>query len=170
MPTEVHIKPSDGANDSPRFDSPLQMYSFLKYVNYKDFDTLMSPEEVLIQNQGSCHDQAFFILDELARQGYAPVGKFMMVVDETGQGGETHSFVYFRWGERYCWAETSWELYYGLNTFDTEQELLAYVIDAFVTRNPDMVVYVGDFIPEDHSVGEDLDTLVDICMESAIQV
>lgn len=167
MTPRVHINPS---NDTPRFDSPLQMYSFLKYVKYKEFDYLMSPEEVIIQNQGSCHDQASFVLDELNRQGYTPIGKFLMVADDDGTGGETHSFVYFIWGDKFCWAESSWADYYGLNTFSTEQELLEYVIDAFTNRNPGKTLYMGDFILEDHTPGEDLATFVDICMENAIQV
>ena len=163
----VHIKPRDGAGNSNRFDSPIQMFNFLKYVRYKEFDTLMSPEQILLQNQGSCHDQAYFILDELTRQGYTPKGKFLLAVYPDGHGGETHSFVYFLWGKHLCWAETSWEEYYGLNTFDSEQELLDYVVEAFTDRNMDKHILLGDFNPKEHKVGEDLDTLVNICLRSA---
>lgn len=163
----VHIKPGDGADNSSRFSSPVQMFNFLKYVRYKEFDTLMSPEQVILQNRGSCHDQAYFILDELTRQGYTPKGKFIVAMKPNGRGGETHSFAYFLWGERFCWAETSWEEYYGLNAFDSEQELLECVIEAFTYRNMDKHILLGDFNPKEHQVGEDLDALVNICLKSS---
>ena len=45
-----------------------------------------------------------------------------------------------------------------------------FIIDAFMNRNPNKHIYIADFIPEEHTIGEDLQTLVDICMDDAIEV
>lgn len=170
IPPRVRIKPNLTDRNGPSFNTPLQMMSFLKYLLYVDFTTLMSPDQLLETDMGSCHDQALFMLDELTRQGYEPVGKFIMAVDQNGQGGETHTFVYCIIGSKFYWFENAWEEYRGMHDFNTEEELLNYVIDAFTNRNPNQYVYVGEFIPEDHSIGEDLKAFVDICMDTAVQV
>ena len=164
---KVRIRPNLNNPNGPRFNTPLQMMGFLKYLNYVDFTTLMSPEQVIESDSGSCHDQALFMLDELSLMGYESVSKFLMAVDDDDQGGETHTFVYCIIGSKFYWFENAWEDYQGMHDFNTEEELLTYVIDAFTNRNPNQYIYMGDFIPEDHTIGESLGVFVDICMENA---
>ena len=157
-------------SDNPRTSSPYQLLYLMSDFDYKDFDTLMSADDVLNTLSGSCHDQVIFELDELKKQGLNPRAKFLFAVDDNGDGGETHSFVYYSEDQTLFWFENAWEDYRGIHSFDTEQEMLDFIIDAFINRNPGKTIYLADFNPEDHTTGEDLQTLVDICMDNAIQV
>lgn len=150
--------------------SPNQLLNLMSEIQYKEFDTLMSTAEVLNTLSGSCHDQVMVELDELTKQGLNPIGKFIMAVDIDNVGGETHSFVYWLQNGKAYWFEHAWEDFAGIHEFESEQDLLEYVIDMFTNRNPGQYIYLGDFIPQEHKIGEDLQTLVDICMEDAIQV
>lgn len=150
--------------------SPYQLLYLMSDIEYKEFDRLMSPQQVIQTMSGSCHDQVLFEMQELTEQGLEPKAKFIMAVDKDGIGGETHSFVYYADAPGIFWFENAWEDYRGINDFITEDEMLNFIIDAFINRNPGQFIYLGAFIPEDHTVGEDLQTLVDICMENAVQV
>ena len=157
-------------DNNPRTSSPYQLLYLMSEFDYAEFDTLMSAQDVMNTLSGSCHDQVMFEYDELSKQGLNPKAKFMIAVDEFDQGGETHSFVFYPEGSKIYWFENAWEDYRGIHEFGTEQELIDFVIDAFINRNPNKAIYIADFIPEEHQIGEDLQTLVDTCMNSAIQV
>ena len=137
---------------------------------YTEFDRLMSPEQVFRTESGSCHDQVMFEYDELSKQGVDPRAKFLIAVGDDGGGGETHSFVYYSEDSTMFWFEQAWQDYAGIHDFATEQEMFDFIIDAFMNRNPNKHIYIADFIPADHTVGEDLQALVDICMETAVEV
>ena len=156
-------------NNYPRTSSPYQLLYLMSNFEYIDFDTLMSSKEVADTLSGSCHDQVIFELDELSKQGLNPKAKFLIAVDPDGNGGETHSFVFYQEDSKLYWFENAWKDYRGIHEFDTEHELLDFVLDAFADRNPGKEVFVGAFIPEEHHIGEDLQTLVDICMDNAVQ-
>jgi len=157
-------------DNNPRTSSPYQLLYLMSNFEYINFDTLMDSTEVVNTLSGSCHDQVMFELDELSKQGLNPKAKFLIAVDDNGTGGETHSFVYYPEDSDLFWFENAWEDYRGIHEFDTEQEMLDFVIDAFMNRNPGKEIYIADFDPENHIVGEDLQTLVDVCMDNAIQV
>ena len=157
-------------NNDPKFNSPNELDYFMTGFNYIDFTYLMSPEQVYKMESGSCHDLALFEYNELTKQGLYPAIKFLIAVDEDGIGGETHSFVYYKEGNTFYWFENAWKDYEGIHEFDTEQELLEYVLDAFTERNPRKYIFMADFKPEEHKYGEDLETLVDICMNYAVQM
>ena len=157
-------------NADPRFNSPAELDYFMSDFEYIEFDRLMSPEQVFRTESGSCHDQVMFEYDELSKQGVNPRAKFLISVDDDGNGGETHSFVYYSEDSTMFWFEQAWQDYAGIHDFATEQEMFDFIIDAFINRNPNKHIYIADFIPADHTVGEDLQTLVDICMESAVEV
>ena len=99
--------------------------------------------------------------------GLAPHAKFIMTVDDEGLGGETHSFVYYVSGDIYYWFESAWEDMRGIRKYHSKAELLDAVMFAFGQRVPFDKLYIADFIPEEHTIGEELDTFVDICMNSA---
>lgn len=153
----------------PRTSSPYQLLYLMSGFAYIDFATLMSPDAVADTQSGSCHDQVMFEVDDLSKQGLDPKAKFLIAVDPDGIGGETHSFVFYSESGKLYWFENAWEDYRGIHEFDTEHELFDFVLDAFANRNPGKEVFVGEFIPEEHHIGEDLQTLVDICMDNAIQ-
>lgn len=153
-----------------RFNSPNELDYFMSDFDYVEFDRLMSPNQVFRNESGSCHDMTMFEYDELYRQGLDPRAKFLMAIDDNGLGGETHSFVYYSEDSTMFWFEQAWQDYSGIHNFDTEQEMFDFIIDAFINRNPNKHIYIADFIPEEHTIGEDLQTLVDICMDDAIEV
>ena len=63
--------------------------------------------------------------------------------------------------------ENAWEELRGIREYYSEDELIDSVMFVFGRRNGFDHLYLADFIPEEHSIGEDLDTFVDICMDSA---
>ena len=150
-----------------RFETPHQMIRYMHNFAYTDYDFLMDPDEVYQDKRGSCHDQAFFELDELGRQGLNPEGRFLIAVDKDGIGEETHSFVYWTGLYGAYWVENAWEDYQGIHEFDSESELIDTVISHFKERNPKKYIYLATLDPKDHDAGEDLETFVDICMEDA---
>ena len=152
------------------FESPEQLLLFMQDFDYKEFDTLMSTNDVGYYGEGSCHDQVFYELEALKLLGLDPKAKFIMAVDKDNIGGETHSFVYWLEDGKAFWFENAWEDFQGIHEFDSEEELVDAVVGAFKARNPRNYIYIADLYPEEHTVGEDLDTFVDICMRNAEQV
>lgn len=149
------------------FKSPEQLMEFLKDVEYVEFSQLMPPIAVLLDVQGSCHDQALMEFVELSEQGYDVKAKFIIAVDKFGQGQETHSFVYYKDNDKWCWIENAWSDLRGIRYYTSEQELIDSVMFAFGQRNTFDKLYIADFNPSEHTIGEDLETFVDICMNSA---
>ena len=149
------------------FDFPYQLLRFMEHIQYTEFTELRSPLAVYLDACGSCHDQALFEYRELQAQGFSPKAKFIMSVDDYGQGGETHSFVYYQIANKWFWFENAWEELRGIREYYSEDELIDSVMFVFGRRNGFDHLYLADFIPEEHSIGEDLDTFVDICMDSA---
>ena len=96
-----------------------------------------------------------------------PHAKFIMAVDEFDQGLETHSFVYFEFGGKWYWFENAWGDMRGVREFPTYREMIDAVMFAFGQRTDFDKLYIADFNPEEHTPGEDLATLVDVCMNSA---
>lgn len=153
-------------NDS-LFNFPIQLLHFMEHIKYVEFTTLMSPLSVYINACGSCHDQTLFEYTELQSQGLYPKAKFIISVDDAGQGEETHSFVYYPYRDKWYWFENAWEDLRGIREYFSEDELIDSVVYAFGRRNGFNRIYVADFIPDDHQFEEDLKTFVDICMDSA---
>lgn len=156
-----------------KFESMVDLMSFLRSVSYKDFTTLMSDRDVYISQTGSCHDQAFFEYFALKHLKYNPTIHFIMAVDENDQGLETHSFLSFEKSGAYYWLENAWEPYAGLHKYKTEQDLVDDVTDLFISSGnyPDVVkFYVATVDPYSHSVGENLEEFVDTCMNNAVEV
>ena len=149
------------------FKSPESLLEHMEEFRYIEFTSLMSPLEVLINKQGSCHDQVMLEMQELAEEGFNPKAKFIIAVNSDGQGQETHSFVYYYYDGSWCWFENAWKDLRGIRRYSTEDELLDSVMFAFGERNAFDILYIADFIPSEHYVGEDLQTLVDVCMNSA---
>lgn len=149
------------------FESPEDLLQAMSGIQYTPFTMLMSPEEVLESQEGSCHDQALLEYTELQEMGFQPIAKFIMSVDDWGQGGETHSFVYYRINSVWYWIENAWSDLAGIRAYHSEDELIDSVVYAFGRRNGFDQLYIADFDPEEHAIGESLSDFVDICMDSA---
>jgi len=153
-------------NDS-MFETVPEFLNFMSDVEYVPFTRLMNPLEVILTKQGSCHDQVMLEMKKLPEMGLSPKAKFIIAVDAYGQGLETHSFVYYQDGDDYYWFENAWEDQKGLHKFSDYDEMIDAVMFAFGQRTDYDKLYIADFMPEEHTIGEDLDTLVDVCMNSA---
>lgn len=66
--------------------------------SYDDSDhKLKTPSETFNSKSGNCHDQTLFEKELFEQMGLKPKAVFVMEVDpKTGEGGATHSFVYFQ--------------------------------------------------------------------------
>lgn len=110
---------------------------------------LRSPKDTLRLGKGNCHDQVLLELDVLKRMGWDPKAKFLIEVDsKTGQGGQTHSYVYFKNGNKYIWFENAWEDQSGIHEYDSEKELHDDVMKKFRNNTTMNKIYSGDFDAE----------------------
>lgn len=92
------------------------LYWMKSNIKYSEFNKLMSPEEVYEQKKGSCHDQSNFVYYVLNKL-HLKKGRLFIIEnnEETGQGGETHSFAYFIRKKNYYWFESAWESNIGIH-------------------------------------------------------
>ena len=153
--------------EKQRFKSPQDLSKFMSDFKYKNFDRLMTPDQVEKTKSGSCHDQVMFEMDELKKQGLDPKAKFIMAVGPNGQGGETHSFVYYTKNNKTYYLENAWQDKKGLHEFRNEKEMIDHIGSSFQSRNKNQNIYLADFNTKEHKAGEDLATLVDKCMNNA---
>ena len=90
-----------------------------------------------------------------------------MAVDENNKGLETHSFVYYEIDGKFYWFESAWKEMQGIHQFDDYYTMIAYIAKNFKSRNNSHMLYISDFNPEEHTIGESLTQLVDTCMATA---
>lgn len=140
---------------------------------YKEFDKLMSHDEVAKQKKGSCHDQVMYAYEELKKQGLRPKATFLIEYNpKTNQGGMTHSFVYIKNKDGSVdYLENAWGGHEGVRHFENEKGLKQYFKDTHSTNEfgdskkfPNFEM--KNFKPEDHKPGEDLQEFVDKCLSS----
>lgn len=149
------------------FDSVSDLSSFMSNFKYIDFTTLMSPKEVLMTKQGSCHDQVMFEFKMLNDMGLNPHAKFIMGIYDDSRGGETHSFIYYQNNNLWYWFENAWQDYKGIRSFNSYEDMIDFIIHIFDERHRYTKLYIADFDISEHSIGEDLNTFVDTCMNSS---
>lgn len=138
---------------------------------YSEFTRLKSPDEVEKSKSGSCHDQVMYELRELRKMGLDPKAMFIMEVDEkTGQGGMTHSLVYFKDNNHTYYLENAWEGNRGLHVMKTDLDIKkrikrAHNNGSFGAKSQFNTLLFSDFHEERHKIGEDLQELVDRCLD-----
>ena len=132
----------------------------LNNISYKEFDTLMSPEQVLKTGSGSCHDQVMYEYDELKKAGIDPNIIFFIEADKNGQGGETHSLVSFELNGKVFWLENAWEDNKGLHSYKTEKELVKDVVRKWNKKKQFPFVYDGVLNYNDLKPGMDLQDII----------
>ena len=151
----------------------LDFHNYLsETIKYTDFHTLQSPTYTQMHKSGSCHDQVAYIFSELSNAGIDAYARFLIEYDsETSDGGVTHSYVYVPDGEYVYWIENAWEDESGVHRFNSVEEIEEYITQRHIDGywgdidNYDSVEF-SDFDLYEHTYGEDLQTLVDICMNS----
>ncbi len=159
-------------SSSSEFKTPEELQTYLsKNVRYSDFSGLKSPDDVIKSGKGDCHSQSMFEMKELSKQGYKPKASFFIEYDpKTNQGGQTHTFVYFQKSGKTYWLENAWTSQKGLHEYKNVSEMFKDVEKKHRSeQSPDRKKFTnlefGEFIPSEHSVGESLQELVDICLK-----
>lgn len=165
-----NTSPNPNGGPESSFRSPIHILTFLKHVKYIEFGQLMHPQEVIDTLRGSCHDQALLMIWALNQIHLTTKGKFLLAIDNNNIGKETHSFVYFTLQDKFYWIENAWQEYRGMHSFNSEQSLIDHVVSKFAERNPNQTIMLCDFVPEDHKIGEDLSTFVDICTNNSLVI
>ena len=119
----------------------------MKNFTYDSSDhKLRSPKETARMKTGNCHDQVLYELDQLKKGGHDAKAKFLIEVDsKTGQGGQTHSYVYYKDGKEFVWFENVWEDQKGEHRYNSEKELHDDVKKKFRANTSMDKIYDGDF-------------------------
>lgn len=149
--------------------SPKGLSKVLQKFKYKNFTKLMSPDKVAKTKSGSCHDQVMYEMSELRKMGLKPKAAFVMEVDDKGQGGMTHSFVYFKNGDKVSWLENAWQERAGITDYDSFKDIKRAIRDAhktgeFGNKSRYNNIIFGDFDDREHEPGESLQDLVNKCL------
>lgn len=143
----------------------------MRNFKYKEFTKLMSPDQVEKTKSGSCHDQVVYEMDRLRKMGYKPKAKFLMEFDDNGQGGMTHSFVYFKKGKKTYWVENAWSERAGVTPYNSIADIKKTIRNAhksgeFGNKKRYKNLAFTDFDDRKHKTGETLQQLVDKCFRS----
>lgn len=106
--------------------SPKNLSSWMKKnIEYKHTGTFLSPEEVLKNEYGDCHDQAYFEAVMLGKMGYRTGRIFMVEYSKWNTpGGATHTICYYIGHNKYFWFENAWGNKAGIHgPYETITEL-----------------------------------------------
>lgn len=159
-------KHRDQWTDPDMATSPTELVnSMQKKIKYKNFDKLMTPEEVQASKSGSCHDQVMYELKKLQELGLSP--KALFVMESSGiQGGMTHSLVYFYKNNKVYWVENAWTERAGVHAYNTIDDIKkeikkAHASGEFGDKTKYSDLSFGDFNANAQKPGETLQELVD---------
>ena len=142
-------------------------------ISYSNFTKLKSHDEVLKSKKGSCHDQVMFEYEELKKLGYSPKGLFIIENDNKGQGGTTHSLVYYKKGDKLCWFENAWKGQEGITEYMSLKDIKDTIKDMYEDHKFGDIEKYGNlefntFSISAHKPGESLQQFVDICFGDSI--
>jgi hypothetical protein len=106
---------------------------------------------------------------ELRKMGLKPKAAFVMEVDDKGQGGMTHSFVYYKNGDKVSWLENAWNERAGITDYDSLKTIKKEIRNAhktgeFGNSSKFKNLVFGEFNDKDHQPGESLQDLVNKCL------
>ena len=154
-----------------KISSPAGLAKAVKKFKYKNYTKLMSPSEVSKTGKGSCHDQVMYVMSELRKMGLKPKAMFIMEADDKGQGGMTHSFVYFQDGDKVVWFENAWQERSGITEYNSLNEIKAEIRKAhntgeFGNKSKYNNLIFSKFDDTKHKPGESLQEFVDVCLRS----
>lgn len=99
-----------------KFRTPKELSTYMKTnIHYKNFDRLMSAEEVFNLKKGSCHDQVQFEHYVFNKMKINHSRLFMVEHNNDGKaGGRTHTLLYYYDNGKIYWFENSWENHKGI--------------------------------------------------------
>lgn len=122
------------------FNTPKELVDWMrKNVKYKEFNKLLSPDEVYKLKYGSCHDQAAFICKCLTDMGYNAKRLFSIAYKPSvSEGGMTHTYAYYIDPEskQIVWIENAWDGMKGIHIYDSMKDFKADIKKAY-SRIPD---------------------------------
>jgi hypothetical protein len=118
---------TEAATSELSFNTPQELSKWMmRNIKYRNFTKLKSWDEVLRDKSGSCHDQVIFALHFLREMEIYANAEFLCEYDDGGQGGTTHSFVYYKIDGKYYWFENAWNGQQGIHEFNSFAELKEY--------------------------------------------
>lgn len=98
-------------------NTPKELSNWMKTnIHYKEYDRLMTADEVFDKKKGSCHDQVNFEV-EFFKKFNLKYGKEFLIEYNEGEssGGRTHSFIWFTTKGKYYWFENAWNGEQGIH-------------------------------------------------------
>lgn len=152
--------------------SPKELSSYMKKnFKYAEFTKLKSAEEMAKSKSGSCHDQVMFELEELSRMGKKPKARFLIEADNSGQGGTTHAFVYYKEHGKTYWVENAWKGNEGIHEYKDLKSIESAIISKhqsgeFGDSKKYSNLYFSDF--GKHEPGESLQDVVNNAMKPTV--
>lgn len=162
------------ANVESNIKSDLDLLEWMnKNIKYSNFTKLKSHDEVLKSKKGSCHDQVMFEYVELKKLGFSPKGLFIIEIDDKGQGGMTHSLVYYKKENSICWFENAWKNMAGIT--EPEEASVSGIKKIIKELHEsgdwgDIKKYpkieFSTFSISSHKPGESLQQFIDICLKN----
>lgn len=163
----MKLKPSKTLSGT---ETPKALLDYMKKnIHYAEFTKLKSPEEVIDTKKGSCHDQMMLELHELRQMGMKPNSMFFMEYNpQNNQGGETHSFVYYKQNNKIFWFEHACGDYVGIHQYDD----LKSIKDDIIRKHKSGRLGNCNKFPKiefssvgKHEPGESLQAFVDKCLK-----
>ena len=111
---------TEGFSKDNKFTTPEELSEWMKAnIRYSPFVRLKNPMNILIDKRGSCHDQTVFARFFLMQMGIRANAMFFIESNSLGQGGITHSFVYYKKDDKYYWFENAWSPKAGIHEYDS---------------------------------------------------
>lgn len=90
--------------------NPKELSAWMKTnIKYKEYDKLMTAEDVYNKKCGSCHDQVIFE-EVFFKKWDIKHGKIFFIEYNEGEqiGGNTHTLLYYIESNKYYWFENAW--------------------------------------------------------------
>lgn len=148
-----------------------ELLSFMRNnIQYSEFTKLKSADEVEKTKSGSCHDQVMYEIKKLRELGYKPKAQFVIEYNpKTGEGGTTHSFVYFKNGDQTIWFENAWGGNEGLHRYNSLKDIKADIRakqknGEFGDSTKYSKLEFSDFKPDKQRPGSSLQEVVDVAL------
>ena len=150
-------------------NTPKELSNWMKTnIHYKEYDRLMTANEVFDKKKGSCHDQVNFEV-EFFKKFNLKYGKEFLIEYNEGEtsGGRTHSFIWFTTKGKYYWFENAWNDEQGIHgpydsIIDIKKEVKEKMLKGSRFNNIEFSS-VKNIKP-----GMTLDEFVTACLESTI--
>lgn len=138
----------------------------IKNIKYEGpYDKIRSPENLLKNKKGQCHEQALFAYKYLSKIGYKPKYWFLYNVDKDGKyidgDGATHAFVTYENNGKVYWFETAFKKFSGIHEFNNYDDLKKTITNILLKYSP--IKGISNFIWTEGILGKPGDDIWDFC-------